>query len=60
MDSEWSRAVLAKNGELKDSVAFEMLPESTRGTVTAGLFDGTPPLPPLPPLPPQPPLPPPQ
>ena len=42
----WSRAVLAKNGELKDSVAFEMLPESTRGTVTAGLFDGTPPLPP--------------
>jgi len=36
----WSRAVLAKNGELPDPVAFDLLPRSTRGVVTAGLFDG--------------------
>ena len=37
----WSRAVLANAGELPDDVAFNLLPESTRGAVTAGLFDGT-------------------
>jgi len=36
----WSRAVLAKNGELKDDVAFDLLPKSTRDVVKAGLFDG--------------------
>ena len=36
----WSRAVLAKNGELKDDVAFDLLPRSTRDVVKAGLFDG--------------------
>ena len=36
----WSRAVLAKNGELADDIALELLPKSTRGVVTAGLFDG--------------------
>ena len=36
----WSRAVLAKNGELKDDIALQLLPESTRGVVEAGLFDG--------------------
>jgi len=37
----WSRAVLAKLGELDDPIAFELLPKSTRGVVEAGLFDGT-------------------
>jgi len=36
----WSRAVLAKGGELRDTVAMDLLPESTRGLVTAGAFDG--------------------
>ena len=36
----WSRAVLAKNGELADDIALQLLPKSTRGVVTAGLFDG--------------------
>lgn len=36
----WSRAVLAKNGELKDDVAFDLLPKSTRDVVKAGVFDG--------------------
>jgi len=36
----WSRAVLAKNGELPDPVAFDLLPKSTRDVVKAGLFDG--------------------
>lgn len=36
----WSRAVLAKNGELADDVALDLLPVSTRGVVDAGLFDG--------------------
>merc|ERR1719163_1395998 len=36
----WSRAVLAKNGELPDDVAFDLLPRSTREVVHAGLFDG--------------------
>lgn len=37
----WSRAVLAKNGELDDPIAFQLLPKSTRGVVEAGLFDFT-------------------
>ena len=36
----WSRAVLAKNGELPDDVAYDLLPRSTRHVVKAGLFDG--------------------
>lgn len=36
----WSRAVLAKKGELKDDVAFDLLPRSTRDVVKAGAFDG--------------------
>ena len=36
----WSRATLAKNGELDDDVALQLLPESTRSVVSAGLFDG--------------------
>ena len=37
----WSRAVLAKNGELDDPIALQLLPKSTRGVVEAGLFDFT-------------------
>jgi len=37
----WSRATLAKLGELDDPVAYNLLPKSTRGVVEAGLFDGT-------------------
>jgi len=36
----WSRAVLAHNGELDDDIALQLLPKSTRGVVSAGLFDG--------------------
>ena len=36
----WSRATLAKVGELNDPVAYELLPKSTRGVVDAGVFDG--------------------
>jgi O-methyltransferase involved in polyketide biosynthesis len=36
----WTRAVLAKNGELPDDIAFKLLPRSTRDVVTKGLFDG--------------------
>ena len=36
----WTRAVLAKNGELPDDIAFKLLPRSTRDVVTNGLFDG--------------------
>ena len=32
----WSRATLAKNGELDDPVALKLLPKSTRGVVEAG------------------------
>ena len=37
----WSRAVLAKLGELDDPIAYQLLPKSTRGVVEAGLFDFT-------------------
>ena len=37
----WSRAVLAKIGELDDPIAYQMLPKSTRDVVTNGLFDFT-------------------
>ena len=37
----WSRAVLAKVGELDDPVAYNMLPKTTRDTVTVGIFDKT-------------------
>jgi hypothetical protein len=36
----WSRAVLHKNGQLDDPYAIQLLPESTRGAVAAGAFDG--------------------
>jgi len=36
----WSRATLAHAGDLKDDIAYELLPESTRGVVKNGWFDG--------------------
>ena len=37
----WSRAVLARLGELNDPIAYQLLPKSSRGVVEAGLFDFT-------------------
>ena len=36
----WSRAVLARMGDLDDPVAYNLLPESTRGVIDMGIFDG--------------------
>jgi O-methyltransferase involved in polyketide biosynthesis len=36
----WSRAVLARLGELDDPIAYDLLPKSTRGVVDMGIFDG--------------------
>ena len=39
----WTRALLSNNGVLNDDVAYDLLPESTRGIVgegAAGLWEG--------------------
>ena len=36
----WSRAVLARMGDLNDPIAYNLLPKSTRSVVDMGVFDG--------------------
>lgn len=35
----WSRALLANDGQLNDDIAYNLLPESTRGVVRSGTLD---------------------